>query len=276
MVRTLHRDPSDRPLHVLEAGAGIGTMIERLFDRGALSRADYLAIDRDPDNLETAAARLEAWATRRGLQWQSVRHDDWRLADGGVDLRIRWRAASLFDLPALPGNQDLVLAHAFLDLVDLEQALPRLLGSLRPGGVFYFSLNFDGLTAFLPALDKDLDDAILRAYHATMDRKGPEGSAGGGSRTGRRLLTQLPQYGGRVLDAGSSDWIVFPTDRGYSADEEIFLQTMIRFVEEALRQDAAIDSRHLDTWLERRRAQFDAHQLAFLAHQIDVVGQSGG
>ena len=45
LVRALRDRPDSAPLRVLEVGCGIGTMVERLLDRGLLTRAAYTGID---------------------------------------------------------------------------------------------------------------------------------------------------------------------------------------------------------------------------------------
>ena len=97
----------------------------------------------------------------------------------GQDVRITLEAADLFDfLEREPGKSawDLLVAHAVLDLIDLAAALPRLLSRLAPGGLFYFSLNFDGATILEPPIDPDLDALIEALYHRTMDTR-PAGAA---------------------------------------------------------------------------------------------------
>ena len=45
LAQTLRDRPESAPLRVLEVGCGIGTMVERLLDRGLLTRAAYTGID---------------------------------------------------------------------------------------------------------------------------------------------------------------------------------------------------------------------------------------
>jgi SAM-dependent methyltransferase len=161
-------------------------MIERLLERVPLGRSDYLALDSDPAHPAEAARRLQAWASRHGANWSSPGDGLWRVEAAESQMAVRWLTASLFDEVVPAGPFDAVLAHSFLDLVDLDRALPRLLGRLRPGGVFYFSLNFDGLTAFEPEVDPALDRSIVEAYHATMDARRDGPHSAGDSRTGRR------------------------------------------------------------------------------------------
>ena len=131
--------PPDRPLRVLEVGAGIGTMVERCVEWGLLTRADYTAIDSEESNIEVARRRLAHLTASE---------------ESGLQLRLE--TANLYDFTARQENRhrfDLIIAHALLDLLHLPTALPSLLQMVRPGGLFYFSINFDGATLFLPEID---------------------------------------------------------------------------------------------------------------------------
>jgi hypothetical protein len=284
--RALAAAPPARPLHLLELGAGIGTMIERLLAADFLDRAPtalaLTALDVAPELLAEAAARLPPWATAHGWQSAAPAADCLNLTRRRPDgltqtVSLHFLAATLNDYlastPAAPA-WDALSAHAFLDLIDLARVLPPLLARLRPGGWGYFSLNFDGLTLFEPPLDPPLDAAIVRRYHAAMDApRLPEGRAAAGSHSGRRLLTLLPQAGADIAAAGASDWVVFPQAGSYPADEAYFLHHIQHFVAETLAADPEIDPTELARWLTARRAQIEAGELIFIAHQLDVLTQ---
>jgi hypothetical protein len=166
-----------------------------------------------------------------------------------------------------------VVAHAFLDLVDLGAAVPGLLGLLAPGGFFYFTLNFDGATVFEPALDPDLDRLIETLYHRHMDQRRVQGRPSGGSHTGRRLFGELRAAGGTVLAAGSSDWLVFPGPDGYPGDEAYFLDFILHTIQQALEGHAKLPQAGFRDWLARRQAQIQRRELVYLAHQLDFFGK---
>jgi SAM-dependent methyltransferase len=273
MVASLPEGTRSRPPRFIEIGAGIGTMIERLLERSPLGDAEYLALESEPAHRVRAAQQLQSWAADHGRAWTRLSDDRWRLEGPGERVEIDWRTASLFDDRQAMPSADVVLANAFLDLVDLDRALPRILGWLRPGGLFYFTLNFDGVTAFLPEVDADLDAAIVRAYHATMDERRDGEHPSGDSRTGRHLLVELARRGAPILAAGSSDWIVHPRDGIYQGDEAFVLHTLLDMVEASVGRRSGLDSRRLSEWIETRRHQIEAGELIFLAHQIDVVGR---
>ena len=276
MIASLPEGTQSRPPRFIEIGAGIGTMIERLLERSALGDAEYVALESEPAHRLRAARRLQAWAADHGCGWTHLSDDRWRLEGSIGKVEIDWRTASLFDEGMSMPTAEVVLAHAFLDLVDLDRALPRILGWLRPGGLFYFSLNFDGMTAFLPGVDAGLDTAIVQAYHATMDERRDGEHLSGSSRTGRHLLEQLARRGAPVLAAGSSDWIVLPRNGTYQDDEAFVLHTLLDMLEFSVGRRPELNAGRLSEWIETRRRQVEAGQLIFLAHQIDVVGRKAG
>ena len=58
---------ADRPVQVLEIGAGIGTMVERLVEWGLLQQATYTAIDADAETIVESRRRLPAWMLEHGF-----------------------------------------------------------------------------------------------------------------------------------------------------------------------------------------------------------------
>ncbi len=197
-------------------------------------------------------------------------------AAGRGQIAVTFEAIDLFRFLAREQDRrrwDLIVAHAFLDLVDLETTLPGLLGLLAPGGCFYFTLNFDGATIFEPVIDPELDRLIETRYHRTMDQRRVRGRPSGSSHTGRRLFAQLAAAGGTVLAAGASDWLVFPGPNGYPGDEAYFLHFILRTMQQALEGDPLLPAADFQDWLVRRRQQLKLRELVYRARQLDFFGQ---
>ena len=258
--------PRDRPLRVLEVGAGIGTMVERCVEWGLFSRSgfdvSYTAIDSEESNVEVARRRLAHLTSGRE-----------------AGLRARLETANLYDFAARRENRqrfDLIIAHALLDLLHLPTALPVLLQMVPPNGLFYFSINFDGATLFLPEVDPELDGRIEALYHRSMDTRTADGQPSGDSRTGRRLFHALRACGAEVLAAGSSDWVVHPVGGAYPADEAYFLGCILHFVEVTLREHPELDGSELEDWITLRRQQVARGELMYVAHQLDFFGRVEG
>ena len=252
--QTLCRQLPEQP-RILEIGAGIGTMVERLVEQQFISSASYTAIDSQVENIHTAQQRL---------------------ADLPETINLTLEAIDLFDfIQREQGKQqwDVLIAHAFLDLMDIPATLPQLFSLLKPGGLFYFSINFDGVTTLEPMIDPILDAKIEQLYHQTMDERITDGQPSGDSRSGRHLFGHLREAGAQILAAGSSDWVVFAGEGGYPADEKYFLQFIVETLHRALAKNPALDEVLFSDWIAERKAQIETGELVYIAHQLDFVGR---
>jgi SAM-dependent methyltransferase len=261
-----------QPPRVLELGAGVGTTVSRMAERGYIRHGRYTLVDRDGASLSAAAEHLRRWGGSgttvgdEGPRSLSVRRT------GGIELAVELVEADAFSWleSADAAHYDLVVANAFLDLVDVRALLPLVWRRVGPGRPFWFSINFDGETIFLPELDADAD--LLRLYHHTMDERVRYGRRAGESKTGRRLLQVLPESGARILAAGSSDWVVWPTEGAYPEDEAIFLHHIVATIHGALDGSAGLSEGELTAWVETRHQQIERGELVYIAHQLDVAG----
>jgi SAM-dependent methyltransferase len=258
--------PAGAP-RVLEIGAGLGTMVARLLDWEVLRAGEYTLLDVDGRLLRDSRDWLAAWATDRGVPCEPL-EDGLRLGD----LRVRLVEAELGDFLATGAGEpaDLLIASAFLDLVDVPAVLPDLLRLLVPGGAWWFPVTFDGESIFQP--DDPRDDVVLGAYHRTMDDRVRYGRAAGESRSGRHLFAHLRAAGAPAVSAGSSDWVVHAgPDGSYPGDEAWFVQHILRTIEHAFADGA--EPPGLADWLAVRRRQLAAGDLVYIAHQLDLAGR---
>jgi SAM-dependent methyltransferase len=264
--------PAGAP-RVLEVGAGLGTMVARLIDWGAVGAGEYVLLDADRQLLDCSRRWLCDWAAARGLR-SDLLPDGLRV--GG--LRVRLVHAELGSyLEASPGAAaDVLIANAVLDLVDVPAVLPGLLRLLVAGGVYWFTINYDGESIFAPGHPHD--DQVMQAYHRDMDERLRYGRPAGESRTGRRLFHYLRAAGAPALAAGSSDWVVSAgPDGDYPGDEAYFLRSILKTIHSALRnRQDRLEPADLADWLAERGRQLAAGDLVYIAHQLDFVGRSPG
>lgn len=250
---------ADRPLRVLEVGAGIGTMVERFVEQQMFGHTQYTALDENA----TLIAELQQRLPRR-------------IRRGKSDIRLESSSGDALSFATREENKrawDLLIAHAFLDLVHLPRAVSRLLTCLRPGGLFYFTLVFDGATILQPEIDPIFDAHIERLYHLTMDQRLTQGQPSGDSQSGRHLLSYLQEMGATLLAVGGSDWVVMGGLKRYPADEAFFLHYIIDTIHIALRDHPELDPDRFSTWVAERYAQIERGKLIYIAHQLDVVGR---
>jgi predicted O-methyltransferase YrrM len=272
----LPRATPEQPLQILEVGAGLGAMVERLCAGGILTWATYTAIDLEPTLITEARRRLPQWAAAQGWQVHQDHQAQIYMQRPGQEVSVATEAIDVGRFVAREQGRrawDLLIAQAFLDLVDVPTTVPALLSLLRPGGLLYCPITFDGGTVFQPEIAPEFDAAIEACYHQTMDRRLMAGKPSGDSRTGRHLFAHLQAAGAEVLAAGSSDWVVFAGPHGYAADEAYFLHFIIHTVHTALAGHPHIDAERLAAWIAQRHAQVEQGTLVYIAHQLDILGR---
>ena len=276
LAQAIAQATSDWPIQVLEIGAGIGTMVERLVEWGVLQQATYTAIDADPETIIESRQRLPAWMREHGFKVRQETATQQRFWRDGHDIVVE---TEVIDLQRLANRShgrrtwDLLIAHAVLDLLAIPITLPSLLSLLRPDGLCYFTIAFDGATILQPAIDPEFDVAIETLYHLTMDQRWSADHLAGDSCTGRHLFGHLHAAGVEILDAGSSDWVIFAGPHGYPGDEAYFLHFIIHTIGAALEGHPALDPIRLTRWIAQRHAQIEAGSLVYIAHQLDFLGR---
>lgn len=265
----------DAPLRVCEIGAGTGSILEQFPDWiGPEQTVNYTAIDTTPEVLDIAIEGLDRWidGTLPTLDTEGRTIVDCL----DVPMTVEFIATDgLTHMDATQDAYDVLIAQSFMDLIDVEAGLGTLLSGLHPGGLAYLPFTFDGVTAFLPEIDPELDRRIERRYHHHMDTTFKSGGYTGDSRAGRHLLTATGAPPRTVLAAGGSDWIVTPDANGYPHDEAYFLHYIVNTVATALSDDDVIDSNAVDSWAQRRHEQITAADLTYLTHQLDVLLRRG-
>jgi hypothetical protein len=95
--------------------------------------------------------------------------------------------------------------------------------------------------------------------------------SGGDSKSGRHLFGHLQSVGAEILAAGSSDWVVYPTNGKYTDDESYFLNFILHFFEQSLTGHVELNADVFDNWLSERRSQIDRSELICIAHQMDFL-----
>lgn len=260
------RQQNRQPLHLLEIGAGIGTMIERLLDSGLLYYCDYTAVELEPGFRQAAMQRMQIWADRHAYKFEQQKSSVWSLSQVNKKIVINWSQGDALQIAQQfgPGSFDMIIGHAVIDLLPVPSCMPELLALLSENAAYYFSLNYAGETLFQPPLAAD--EKIFQSYNDDMDKRFP-GLEWQPSRTGRLLGPWLTEQGHRVLAEGDSDWVL-QSNPGQPTN--LFIANIIDTIETALG-----DMPGLPDWLETRRQQLQAGLLQFRASNRDCFGLKG-
>jgi SAM-dependent methyltransferase len=263
-------------LQVLEVGGGIGTMFERSLKWGLCPHFDYVLVDQHAEYLSAVQSRATAMDGGHGntLDWQTSGRATFNFQGQRGSLRTLCADVySLFSDAAGRNRWDLIIAHAFMDLVDIAEVLDGIRTLLKPEGLLYFTINYDGLMDFLPVFDRRFERQIHERYHHSMDHRLVRGRVSGSSQAGRVLLSLLQAGEYTLLAAGSSDWMVYPLAHRYPGDEAFFLEAIIQTIYDQLKTDSHLNQPRLEAWKECRQAQIQAAELIYRAHNVDVLAR---
>ena len=257
---------SGKPLRILEIGAGIGTMIERLLDADLLTHCDYTAVELESGFRDAALQRLRFWADRNACQFAQQNTSTWSIACANKKTVINWVHGDALQVGAKfgPDTFDMVIGHAVIDLLPVPQCMPDLLSCVSANGACYFSLNYAGETRFLPPLPAD--QKIMQAYNKDMNKRFP-GLDWQPSHTGQLLGQWMTAQGHRVIAEGDSDWQL-QSNPGLPTN--LFIANIIDTIETAL-----ADMPGLQDWLAVRRQQLQAGLLQFRASNRDCFVLKG-
>jgi len=256
-----------QPIRIIEVGAGIGTMLRRLVRWDVIHRCEYVMVDEMAENVEHASEWVKIWAGEAGLSMERS-EENLRLFDASRNIQVHLERADVFDF--IQKNKepaDLLIAHAFLDLLPMPESLPKLLSLTN--NLTWLTINFDGVTTFEPTIDAELDAKIEQLYHGSMDKR----STGGDSKSGRHLFEHLRNAGAEILEAGASDWVVYAKNGKYPEDEAYFLHFILHFFEETLMGYEKLDTDAFTSWLEKRHLQIEKGELIYIAHQMDFLAR---
>jgi len=269
VLNSLKANLPSQPIRVIEVGAGIGTMLGRLIRWDVIREAEYILVDEMTENIEYASAWIPQFASEAGLGVERGAENQLRVFDQTRDIQIRLERADVFDF--IQNNKepaDLLIAHAFLDLLPMPESLPKLFSLTKD--LAWLTVNFDGVTSLEPTIGTMLDEQIERLYHQTMDTR----PTGGDSQSGRHLFGHLKSVGAEILAAGASDWVVHAVNGKYVEDEEYFLYFILHFFEESLMGRAELEANAFADWLTKRRAQIERGELVYIAHQMDFLARA--
>lgn len=279
--RLWERHSADKRLAILDVAGGIGSTAHRILRAlpdDLSGEIEYTLVDVDPDLIRGARMKLPEWGHKCGFSAQATATTV-TVEQPELDITIYLVCEDAFDylLEEAPQSYDCVITQAWLDLVHLDTALKRIFRVLCEDGLFYGPIHFDGETQFVPTVDDDLDECVVEIYHRSLDERETEYGSAGGSRTGSRLLDQIPTVGGRTCSVGSSDWIVRPNGNGdYPNDEAYFLKHILRFVESEIIEADELAHERAKKWLETRRAQVESGTLQYIAHHLDILAKNTG
>jgi hypothetical protein len=266
VLHALQAHLSPEPVSIIEVGAGIGTMFKRLVTWNIIHSGEYILVDALQENISYAREWIPLWAAEEGLSAEWTGQQRLHLSGQNRDIFVGFECADVFDYAERNKRPaDVLIAHAFLDLLPMPESLNDLFSLTR--GLAWLTINFDGMSSLQPVIDPALDEQVERLYHATMDSR----PTGGDSRMGRKLFEHLRTVNAEILSAGPSDWVVYARGGEYPADENYFLHFILHFFDNSLKDCKDLAPGIFQQWLAKRHKQIDCGDLVYIAHQMDFL-----
>lgn len=259
---------------ILDFGAGLGYTLDRLISREVFpAGTEYVGVELAPDITAAARDRLTEISPVTRINAKDLGAEfAWPLDD--EEIRITFQTGDGYSiLTADAGAWDLVIAQAFLAEPNIDAALQKLADSLRPGGVCYFPMVFDGITRFEPSVGRGLDEKISDVFHASLDRPARTGHSSGNSRAGRAVIQQVGGVGGEILAVASADWVIYPDKGEYPGDERYVLHQILESIRETLEGHPELNAQRVTDWVETRRQQINSGELIYISHRFDILAK---
>ncbi len=266
---------------ILDLGAGTGSTLRRLIDVGFQKSFTYYGLDMDPDLTHAAADNhRELFESRGFVVTSSPNHNDLEASltakRKNMDVTIVLLTGNIFDTDFQERfsdtNINTVTANAFFDLVPLGPALRTIKSILRPGGMLYSTINYDGRTTILPQYEnEDFEEKLYSVYDRSMDSRATYDGEVGGHRCGSKMYGALEAEGYRIVGYGNSDWSIFPWGDEYRNDEKVFLTSLVRMIYDEALQHPELDRNELDSWFQLRNRQLETARLSLFVHQSDQL-----
>ena len=277
------RDPT-----LLDLGTGTGLMIRKLLGLRLVGDTLIYGVDLDANNCSAALRLVARDLVRAGYHVRELGRDSGEKGTPiGISasqerrrIRVEIRNADVLDPEEfwLTGDIkfDAVTANAFMDLVPLEETVQLIGRLLKPQGLFYTTINYDGVTTLLPPFrDREFERNLLDIYNGSMDRRRVHGRVTGGSRTGSSLFGVLLERGFHIVEWGSSDWTLGPKKGQYKRREKTFVSAILQMIYEEGIVSGMQHSGQLEGWRAERLGALERGDLFFISHQIDLLAREG-
>nr|MBN1229202.1 hypothetical protein [Anaerolineae bacterium] len=263
-------------VRLLYIGAGIGSMVRRILAWGLIpGEAVITMVDPRADIIVEAQKCLPKWAQSHGYNVQQA-NGEFAFSRGHQQIMVRMEALDLSDFIMREQEKhkwDLLLSHALPETGDHLPGIPLLASLVEPGGLFYFTLNGEGIIK-LSAIDGQEPDTGIEAQYTGKWCRKPDPADEGANRLPVCSAYQLlAKAGVKFLDVGGSSRVIFPGPYGYTVDEAYALHYLIHQIGLEVKDLPGMDAQILEGWSARRHTQIEEGKLVYISHHIDFLGQ---
>jgi hypothetical protein len=164
----------------------------------------------------------------------------------------------------------------------MEKSLGAIKKVMKQGGLLYLTINYDQHSVFGPTSPKRYTDEsnLMQLFnHSGIDFQF-KGSVGvGNSHCGSLLPSLCAKVGFKILDYGSSDWIIPSEDmKPYSKNKrkvlKFFIDAFYNVLKDSSKEDQkrfSVSGKHIEDWYALRNRQLKSGELYYNCIQKDIL-----
>jgi SAM-dependent methyltransferase len=284
-------EKNKKHIKILDIGTGSGVQIRRNIDLGLLkNNGEIVGIDINKEDLKKSLISFENWAKKKGYK---LTKDSFSEAIYKFSLKIKKESytitlyeESVYNLGKkncrVKGSFSLVTGLSLLEHTDMGRCLKSIKQILKKGGFLYLPVNYDQHSIFGPTeKDRYLEESNLMQLfnYSGIDNQFKGKVTIGNSHCGSLLPRLCVKEGFKVLDYGSSDWIILADKvKTYSKNKkkvlnffvEAFYNVLLNSSKEA-KEKFDVNKNQIEKWFKLRKKQLSLGELYYSCIQKDIL-----
>jgi len=279
--------------NILDVGTGSGAQIRRNIELGLLNNnGTIIGIDINASDLKNSILSFKEWAKLNKYDLKIIEDPEaihhFTISNNNQKYTIKLYQGSVFDLgtkkSCIQNSFPLITALSLLEHTDMEKSLKSIRKVMIKGGLLYMPINYDQHTIFgpTPISTYQAESNLMQLFNYSgidFQFKGDVGA--GNSQCGSLLPTYCANAGLKILDYGSSDWVITSEDfKPYTPNKKKVLAFFIdafynvmKGSSNRIKQKFHVSDAHIENWYNLRRDQLSSGKLYYSCIQKDILCQ---
>ncbi|MGV8141798.1 MAG: hypothetical protein ACP5NW_05140 [Candidatus Woesearchaeota archaeon] len=277
--------------NILDIGTGSGVQIRRDIESGLLNNnGTIIGIDINKADLENSIFSFRKWAKLNKYDIEILHDADaihaFNIHKGNIKYTIKLYEESVYALGSkgskIKDTFSLVTGLSLLEHTDMMRSLKAIRKVVKKGGLLYLTINYDQHSVFGPTSSEMYRDEsnLMQLFNYSGIDYQFKGKVGvGNSHCGSLLPTFCKKAGLKILDYGSSDWIIQPGKvKPYSINKKSVLKFFVNAFYNVLKESSAeakkifnVTDKQIEQWYTLRKKQLASGELYYSCIQKDIL-----
>jgi hypothetical protein len=276
---------------ILDIGTGSGVQIRRDIELGLLKdKGKIIGIDINKENLINSFASFEKWAKNnkyliKKIDYQKALHK-FKIKCKKKEYTIELYEQSVYNLGTNNSKFNdkfpLVTGLSLLEHTDIDKSLKAIKKVMIKNSFLYLTINYDQHSVFGPTSKSDFqqESNLMQLFnYVGIDYQFKGKVKTGNSHCGSLLPGLCKKAGFKVVDYGSSDWIILsgkvkPYTKNKRKALEFFVDAFYDVMINASQESKKlfnITDKQIEKWYELRKDQLNNNELYYSCIQKDIL-----